>query len=152
MKRLSCYLVMLWVAPTLTHAQVYKCSNKDSSVSYQARPCPTNTSTSRINVANKTASTAPSAQEVMRQLQSQVDVVDAEQQQRRAQAQQRQQQQQEREALAAHCAFSRQQIAVVQTARPVFRVDEKGERHYLEDNERASKIADMQQKMTQHCP
>lgn len=152
MKRLSCYLVILWVAPTLAQAQVYKCSNKDGSVSYQARPCPTNTSTSRMQISNKTSPSTPSAQEVMRRLQSQVDVVDAEQQQRRAQVQQRQQQQQEREALEAHCAFARQQIAVVQTARPVYKVDEKGERQYLEDAERANKITDMQQKMAQHCP
>ena len=152
MKRLSCYLMMLWIVPTLAHAQVYKCSNKDGSVSYQVRPCPTNTSASRMQISNKTSPSTPSAQEVMRRLQSQVDVVDAEQQQRRAQSEQRQQQQQQREALEAHCAFARQQIAVVQTARPVYKVDEKGERQYLEDAERANKITDMQQKMAQHCP
>lgn len=154
MKRLSCYLGILLVVPALSQAQVYKCVNKDGLVSYQARPCPTNTSNSRINVASKTASTAPAAQEVMRQLQSQVDLVDAEQQQRiaQAQAQQRQQQQQERDALKAHCAFARQQIAVVQTARPVFSVDEQGERQYLDDAERANQITEMQQRMAQQCP
>lgn len=152
MKRLVCYLGVLLVVPALAQAQVYKCGNKDGSVSYQARPCPINTSTFRMNVTSKTASTAPAAQEVMRQLQSQVDLVDAEQQQRRAQAQQRQQQQQERDALKAHCAFARQQIAVVQTARPVFSVDEQGERQYLDDAERANQITEMQQRMAQQCP
>lgn len=152
MNRLGSYLGILLIVPALSQAQVYKCGNKDGSVSYQARPCPTNTSTSRMQISNKISPNTPSAQEVMRRLQSQVDVVDAEQQQRRAQSEQRQQQQQQREALEAHCAFARQQIAVVQTARPVYRVDEKGERQYLEDNERANKIADMQQKMAQHCP
>jgi hypothetical protein len=49
------------------------------------------------------------------------------------------------------CQQAVRQNAYYQQQVPVFTVDDKGDRHYAEDNERAKKIADAQEVMRKNC-
>ena len=50
------------------------------------------------------------------------------------------------------CIDARHNMAVLQEQRPVYEIDEKGERRYLDDKERAENIRKAQQFIDKNCP
>ncbi len=59
----------------------------------------------------------------------------------------------EAEAFNKHqrCETAKQQVDVYRTARPVYTLDNKADRHYVEDAERAAKLATWQRAMAESC-
>jgi hypothetical protein len=97
----------------------------------------------------------PSDEEVLR-AQSRLDGIVERDEAARAEAQQR-----EQEAAAgardeaqrqARCLTARRDLHVLELERPVYRVDEKGNRVFLEDDQRAKELSRARQQVKDHCP
>ncbi len=97
----------------------------------------------------------PSDEEVLR-AQSRLDGIVEREGAARAEAQQR-----EQEAAAgardeaqrqARCLTARRDLHVLELERPVYRVDEKGNRVFLEDDQRAKELSRARQQVKDHCP
>lgn len=55
-------------------------------------------------------------------------------------------------ARESYCKRQRRNLMVMETARPVYRVDDQGERVYLDDEERAKKIEQLRAEVRTNCP
>lgn len=49
------------------------------------------------------------------------------------------------------CNYARQQLGVVTNGRPIYRHDNKGERHYVEDDNRKATVTAAEQRVAQDC-
>ncbi len=56
----------------------------------------------------------------------------------------------DRKLMERNCSAARSQLEAMQTSR-VFRRDEKGEKHYLEDKDRPAAIAAAQEQVSKYC-
>ena len=72
-------------------------------------------------------------------------------QQRQAGAQARAEQPVRAPATGFECARARQQVEVVNTARPVYRQDSHGNRHYISDENRQAEITAAERRMADAC-
>ncbi|WP_422126463.1 DUF4124 domain-containing protein [Thioalkalivibrio sulfidiphilus] len=68
-------------------------------------------------------------------------------------AERREQQQQERQQAQrrSYCQQARSELRILETPRPVFHVDEKGERVYLDDATRSTQIQQARQNVARFC-
>ena len=78
-------------------------------------------------------------------------------QQRRIERLEREHKEEEQQARAraaakAKCINARNRLEVLQQDRPVYRLDEKGERIYIDDKVRAATIARMRKDIAESCP
>ena len=56
-----------------------------------------------------------------------------------------------REQSLQICRFARQNLYILQMQAPVFHVDDNGERVYINDQERASRIQDLKNQVARYC-
>ena len=148
-------------APLMVQAQAYKCKQPDGSLSFQDHPClagavssklslpppsdpaePENDSNrpKRARTKNPSGSEKPwQAREIESQRQRAEEETRAEN--KKAQDFNRMQ----------RCNFARSQLDVVQTQRPVYSTNNKGERIYLEDNDRETQSSHIKRKIAEEC-
>jgi len=68
-----------------------------------------------------------------------------------AQRQQKAAEQQQQEEKYRQCTQLRKRIIILETPRPVYDVNEKGERIYMDDNQRASELAAVKRSFQSQC-
>lgn len=142
--------VLLFLSSQMASAAVYKCVQANGSVSFQSFVCPVNAQSSTMTHAKPSATTTP-PQDSMSQLRSQVAALDQAQQQKTDAAQKAQQDRLKALEQQRRCAQAKQQQGVVNSGRPIYHLDEKGQRQYVDDSQRDATATKVQQQVNTDC-
>lgn len=148
---LICSLMVLLLAPLLAHAQAYKCKQANGSVSFQDHPCQPGTTGAPMVLPRPGGETRPPPETRLPTWQE----AEQESRRKRIEAENRAQAQQEQKAVAREkmqrCAAARRDLVALKEARPVYSLDDKGNRQYVDDKDRASVLAEVQRAVAHEC-
>lgn len=173
MKSIPLFLIvfLLGAQPLLSHAQVYKWKDKDGSIRYTDTPPPSNIQQETI-IKKKTetpiASPAPVATPSQVQNPAQVsnpnssfkeipspeaEAAAAQMRQRKAEDEKRAKQEKEAEAKrkADNCKAARANYQAYNQGGRVYKMNEKGEREYMDNKELNAGKAQAQQEINMNC-
>ncbi|TWO73117.1 DUF4124 domain-containing protein [Caenimonas sedimenti] len=140
-------LTPLWAA-----AQTYKCRQPDGKVAFQDQPCqgaatgsqyvarPTPPSTDPAEIEKKKAAAANARAKA-----------ETNQNQQAADELKLKNQQAEAHNRAVRCDSARKNLGALKSERPVYRLDNKGERQYVDDDKRAAELAAAQRGIAENC-
>jgi hypothetical protein len=142
--------VLLFLSSQMAAAAVYKCVQANGSVSFQSFICPVDAQSSTMKHAKPTATTTP-PQDTMNHLRAQVGALDQAQQQKTEAAQQAYQAHLKALEQQRRCAQAQQQQGVMSSGRPIYHLNEKGERQYVDDSQRDATAAQVQQQANIDC-
>jgi hypothetical protein len=146
-------LVALMLCPFQAWAQAHKCTMPDGSTQFQDAPCPSGAASADVQPlvvtpgpAHTESDTAPSRRgpnqvdlEAMRVQKQQQDEYNA----KKAETDEYNKQ--------VRCNNARQQLSVAKEQRPVYTLDNDGNRHYVADDDRAALTASAQQAVDEAC-
>ncbi|MDR2508196.1 MAG: DUF4124 domain-containing protein [Candidatus Accumulibacter sp.] len=148
MKRLIFLSITLLVS-MLAQAQIYQWKDKDGRVVISDRP-PIDAKAEQkrgSGVSSSSSSPAPEQKSLSEQ--------EMEFRKRRKEAQEKEEKEQKTQAQAQqkqkYCAGLKNRLQTYQSGERIALRDDKGERYFLEDNQRAQEIQEMQQQMEQSC-
>jgi hypothetical protein len=154
-------LATLLFLPLFAMAEAYKCEQANGSASFQDRPCQVGAKGSKITLEPSRSQPAEvpdisrGSGKTEKAPRSRLPMQSAgpqDSESRRAE-----------EVVRAHneevkaynkmqrCNDARRQLGVLKEARPVYRRDNKGDRQYLEDKDRAGEIAAAEQRVEAEC-
>ncbi len=142
--------VLLLLLSPMASAAVYKCTQANGSVSFQSFVCPVDAQSSTMKHAKPSATTTPPP-DTMGQLRSQVAALDKAQQQKTEAAHKAQQDHLKALEQQRRCAQAKQQQGVVNSGRPIYHLDEKGQRQYVDDSQRDATATKVQQQANTDC-
>lgn len=149
MKRIL--LTVLLATPLLAGAQVYRCKQANGTTSFQSDPCPGGNGGAPITVKPASGAGAePGTQPPAASRSKQPSAPGAE----RSRAEQEQlEANQKIQAYnkSVRCNAARRQLDVVMSQRPIYSIDNKGERNYVNDDNRQSVINAAQQRVNSEC-
>ncbi|MFT3734724.1 MAG: DUF4124 domain-containing protein [Rhodocyclaceae bacterium] len=157
---LCCLAIMLSLSQQ-AHAQAYKCKQANGRVSFQDQPCEGAGGGSAITLPSS-GSPAPAPGKAPARMADSpkahpAQKQSAEEQWRETQRQREEQKiREENDKITAYnksvrCSNSRKQLEIVKMDRPVFTRDNDGNRHYLEDSNRAAAIAAAERRVAEDC-
>jgi hypothetical protein len=156
------YLLVLLYSPLLAHAQVYKCKQADGSLHFQNDPCQPGASGSTIamppaareptGVARQPGSSDSASSRGASQFRKSPQEMAQDSNRRRAE----QDVQRHNDEVKAYnrtqrCNYARQQLGVLRAPKPAYRLDNGGDRHYVEDQNRAAETATAEQRVAAEC-
>ena len=148
MKRLTFLSIALLVS-TLAQAQIYQWKDKDGRVVISDKP-PTGAKVERKRGGDASSSSSTPAPE-----QKSLSEQEMEFRKRRKEAQEKEEKEQKTQQQAQqkqkYCTGLKNRLQTYQSGERVALRDDKGERYFLEDNQRAQEIQEMQQQMEQSC-
>jgi len=137
--RLAAILLVAIAAPA--QAQMYKCTNERGVVQYTDKP----------SAGCKEVDIRPSPP-ISGALQSpSEDFARQEAEFRKRQIDREASELEERKSQLDRCARMRRELALLNTSRRVVRIDERGEREFMDDSVRDQKVADLQREIAR-CP
>lgn len=145
------FLTLFLLALPAAEAGLNKCTKPDGSVLYQAEPCPNGAPATRVTSQPLMGSPAGTPRpQTGRSIDSLKSPRAAEQERAEEQAQQ------EAEKIKAHnrqvlCARARRNLAVLREQVPVFTYNEKGEKVYVENDDRPARIAEAERAVSDVC-
>jgi hypothetical protein len=157
-------LIIAMSVPSLAFAQLYRCKLTDGSVSFQERPCPTASASTKVTLPratipyvepeNVSTENAPRKREFKPKV-----LVPSEPSNGSSEYQRRlevERMKAENDKMVAHyqmqrCNFARQQLGVIKTQRPVYSYNDKGDRVYIEDKDRAAQVASAERRVAEEC-
>ena len=152
------YLALLLCSPLVAQAQVYKCKQADGSLHFQSSPCPAGASSSTVAMppaarepargANQDSTDARKTYQIRKSPQ---ELAQEKDRQRAEQESKRYNDEVKAYNRAQRCNHARQQLGVVKAGRPAYRLDNAGDRHYIEDQNRAAEIAAAEQRVAAEC-
>jgi hypothetical protein len=140
-------LSLLALLPLCAAAQMYKWVDEKGVTHYSETPPPDGKG-GKVDI-KPTGPAGPSAPTDWKQKE-----MDARQQRIQKEQQDQQQKSQEVNQASArrnNCLESQRQLSIVQAARPVFQVNEKGEKVYLEDTDRQVQIDGWKSNVKKYC-
>lgn len=148
---LICSLMVLLWAPLPASAQAYKCKQANGSTSFQDHPCQPGTTGAPMVLPRPGGESRPPPETRLPTWQE----AEQESRRKRIEAENRAQAQQAQKA-AAHekmqrCAAARRDLAALKEARPVYSLDDKGQRQYVEDKDRPAVLAEVQRAVASEC-
>lgn len=143
-------LALLSGAVSPAHAQAYKCKQPNGTTSFQAQPCPAGTTGSTLALPPP----APAPEPAARASAARPSWQDAAQESDRRRVDESIKAR--NDEIEAHnrrvrCNQARQQLGVLKDGRIVYRRDDKGERRYIEDKDRAGEVAAAQRRVAAEC-
>lgn len=156
-------LVLFACCPLFASAQGFKCKMPDGSLSFQEQPCPAGATSSSMPSAPPSSgimdSPSQSGQSKPSRYVPSQKVLGDPAQNKAHDAERRRMEEDVRaqnEKAAAHnkmvrCNYARQQLGVVKEYKPVYSRDNKGDRQYVENENRASVIAAAEQRVAEAC-
>jgi len=137
--RMAAILLVAIAAPA--QAQMYKCTNERGVVQYTDKP----------SAGCKEVDIRPSPP-ISGALQSpSEDFARQEAEFRKRQIDREASELEERKSQLDRCARMRRELALLNTSRRVVRIDERGEREFMDDSVRDQKVADLQREIAR-CP
>jgi len=169
MKIRSSAMVLFMSLPWLAQAQGFKCKLADGSLSFQEQPCPAGATSSAMPSAPDSsgiggpatqpkgaaaggAATRAASRPDPRGIPNQAQDREREKQRRQAEEEINAH---NKEVLAYNkmqrCNYARSQLGVVKEYKPVYQRNDKGERIYVEDSNRAAVIAAAEQRVAEAC-
>ncbi|MEP7156624.1 MAG: hypothetical protein ABI905_12675 [Betaproteobacteria bacterium] len=161
MRAMAMGLSLLTGVPMLAVAQGFKCKLADGSLSFQEQPCPAGAVSSSMPSAPDSSGiggAAPQPKELPGRPAGRRDPrLPPENKQQDAQRQRAEEEvnkhNQEVKAYnkMQRCNYARSQLGVAKEYKPIFRRDDKGERHYVEDGNRANVVAAAEQRVAAEC-
>jgi hypothetical protein len=154
----QCLIVLICV-PLVALADAYKCKQPNGSMSFQDTPCAKDAVGStvalpKIETVDQSAKTAegnPKKQKSYGLGGTPQSGESDYQKERAAKAAKEQKEEVDAKNKMAKCQRARQQLDVLNVARPVYKVDSNGNRNYVSDDNRAAEIAAEQQKAAEAC-
>ena len=153
-------LVVFSLTATLSHAEIYKWKDKNGAIRYSDTPPPSNikqealSGKKTVQATGKEPLTAVAAptKEVPKESMNKEDEA-AKQRQRNAEAEKRNKQEKEAEAKrkAENCKAARANFETYKQGGRVYKMNEKGEREYLDDKELTEGKAKAQSEIDENC-
>lgn len=143
--------LLLAGAPVLGQAQMYRCVQPDGKSAFQDQPCAGGSNGGQITVKVTPPSAPPPAGGGRSGLSAAARQLDAQQQQRAVADAQAQRAQAEAYSRSVRCNAARHNLGVLKTERPVFSYDNKGDRQYIADADRAGAAAQARQGVAENC-
>jgi Domain of unknown function (DUF4124) len=152
--KLAAILSLLFFMPVYSYAQAYKCKQADGQVSFQDQPCRQGSPGTTLNLrppAPIEDQTEPTPQPTKRP-KSSASEHERDAQQKRADAAVKEQGQQI-EALnkSVKCDRARNNLGALKMHRPVYSVDNNGNKKYIDDSARQAEIDATQRTVGQNC-
>ena len=141
-------LVSFLLLPLGAAAEMYKWIDEKGRTVYSETPPPDGKGGKvEVKPATGSSSSAPATDWVKKEQDSRKERILNEQQER----QQKSQAEYQAAVRKNNCLESQRQLNIVQSARPVFQVNEKGEKVYLEDRERQREIDGWKDNVRKYC-
>lgn len=159
MRRL--FLSLLMATPLMAQAQGYKCKQPDGSLSFQDHPCQAGAVSSKLSlpppspyIEPENNPNRPQRVRTPKPLASENSGQSREDDDRRRRAEE--EMNAANEKSRAHnkmirCDQARSQLEVVKAGRPVYSLDNKGERRYVDDGNRQALISSKERIVAQEC-
>jgi hypothetical protein len=147
-------LVITTTMPMLAFAQAYKCKQANGSVSFQEQPCAVGSAGAPITLRPVTGAYAePDVSGTSKTLPRARASNDPNDYQRRLADEQTKTQ---NEQIRAHnrmvgCNAARQQLGVLKESRPVYSYNNKGERVFVADENRAAQVSSAERRVAELC-
>lgn len=155
------WLMLLTSVPLMVQAQAYKCRQPDGSLSFQDRPCLAGAASSKLSlpppsepVEPENNSNRPKRAGAQNHPDSKNSWQSKEDDNKRRRADEEINAENEKTRIhnkMVSCNFARSQLNVVQTQRPVYSINNKGERIYIEDQDRETQIARKKRQVAEEC-
>ena len=139
-------MVLLLAAPLGAAAEMYKWVDEKGRTVYSEQPPPDGKASTKLDIRNSPSSNATADWKQKENDARQQKIVKEQQEQG-----QKAQEQNVMSAKKQNCAESQRQLAIVQAQRPVFQVNEKGEKVYLEDKDRQREIDGWEANVKKYC-
>jgi hypothetical protein len=134
-------LLLLLLFPLCAQAQMYKCVDERGKIQYTDKP----------QAGCKETAIRPSPPTSGRIQSPETDFAREDAEFKRRQNERATQEEQARRQLAERCARLRQEYGVLSSGRRLVRINEKGEREYLDDAVRDQRVAQLGQEL-RGCP
>jgi hypothetical protein len=154
-------LGLLISAPLMVQAQAYKCKQPDGSLSFQDRPCLAGAVSSKLSLPppsepseSENNSNRPQKTRTQKPLGSENSWQSKEDNEKRRRADEEINAANEKTRIynkMISCNLARSQLEVAKRGRPAYSLDNKGDRHYIEDENRQSVISSKERIVAQEC-
>lgn len=143
-------LILLMLVSTNTFAALSKWVDADGKVHYSDQPPPPNVKAKTLRVTSDTAApaSAPAAPKTIAEREAELRKA---QQAKKEAAGKAAQEQARVEAEKSACATAQQNLRTLQEGMRIMEVDAKGERSYLDDEQRQQRIAKARQDISAYC-
>lgn len=143
----GCGLLLLSLSP-LSQAEAYRCKTPQGTVVFQDKPCANGNKGEEIQLKSlpnaSPGTTSNNASWRDREQQS------IEQRQRKAEAEKKAAEAQAPQK-AERCSRARRDLSILQQQVAAFRVNQQGERQYIDDKDRDTEIANMERVIRENC-
>ena len=154
--RYCAIIIVIATLPALVIAdggQIYKWLDEDGNLHYTDSPPPPGRVAEEVTVAPRpTAEDAGDARKHLERLiEDQEASYSASQKQKEEQEARRVEEQELEVQRKKKCASSRQSLRALQTSRPVYSIDDRGEYVFLSDDERAATIKSFEKSVAENC-
>ena len=147
--------MLIMLVPMAAAAQAYKCKRPDGKTSFQDQPCGEGSKGGPVIISDPSPSSgvpAPAKENEVAPSTRRNKIPDPRQGQSQAdEALKERNRQLEAQNRAMACTMARRNLAVLQTARPVYTTDKNGNKVYVEDTNRQSEISAAQQRVAETC-
>ena len=151
-RRLPFLLVLFMLCPLQAQAKAHRCTLPDGSTQFQDTPCPSGAASAEVQPLVITPGPkhkpAPSSRERGPNM---VEAANMRAQKQRDEESKAEQAEIEARNKRMRCSNAREQLSVVRTQAPVYSVDEEGNRHYIENEDRPAAIARAEQEVAEAC-
>lgn len=146
--KLSILALALLVGLPGVASAAYKCKQADGSLSYQDAPCPNGSTGAKTALPRVQSVDSPAVPAYTGRSTTTVKTGTSSAASKQMQA--------EADRAAAfnksqQCNYDRQQLGVLKSGRRVYSTDNNGDRNYVGDDQRDSKIAEQQQRVYDSC-
>lgn len=149
MKRIL--LTVLLVTPMLAGAQVYRCKQANGTTSFQSEPCTGSNNGSLITVKPASGAGAEPGTQAPAAARSKQPSAPSAERSRAEQEQLEANQKIQAYNKSVRCNAARRQLDVVMSQRPIYSIDNKGERNYVSDDNRQEVLNAAQKRVNTEC-
>lgn len=156
------WLVFFMSAPLMAQAQAYKCKQPDGSLSFQDKPCSGDAASSKITLPPVTMDAVEPVNQPNRQKRAATQKIMGSENAWQTKERDDKRRRDEEEINAANqkilahnkmisCHLARSQLEIANGGRPAYSLDNKGDRHYIEDENRQAAISSKERIVAQEC-
>lgn len=153
MDKILLTVVMLVVAFTHhdSNAKVYKWVDKDGKVHYSDKPFDDKSKELKIKDTVNPQQQREAHKRAQKLIKAQRRSVKNRLESEQEQLQQKRQNEEKSRQIDVACARAKEGLRILQMQRPVYDMDEKGERRFLSDEQRKKEITQLKQEIASHC-
>jgi hypothetical protein len=148
MIRTVAWAAMLGLVALAASGQVYKWVDEKGRTHYSETPPPDNKSAKKVDTGPAISPAAPAREDwKQKELDSRRRTLEKQQ----AEDASRRKEAQEEQVMKGRCRSAQRDLQILEMQAPIFHVNEKGEKVYLEDRERPAAIARARKEVQTYC-